>query len=105
MKKVILWHKVVGAIKAFEQVKWERDIAIEQLKSYGVGFCENKELVEVVRCKDCKYRRELDCPMYHEELEDCDDGDYVYIDIVATDNTVDDGFCHRGEKIESEVDK
>lgn len=33
--------------KVFEQVKWERDTAIEQLESYGVGFCENKELVEV----------------------------------------------------------
>lgn len=33
--------------KAFEQVKWERGTAIEQLESYGVGFCEEKELVEV----------------------------------------------------------
>lgn len=37
----------VVSTKAFEQVKWERDTAIEQLESYGVGFCENKELVEV----------------------------------------------------------
>ena len=37
--------------KAFEQVKWERDTAIEQLESYGVGFCEEKELVEVKRSK------------------------------------------------------
>lgn len=33
--------------KEFEQVKWERDTAIGQLESYGVGFCENKELKEV----------------------------------------------------------
>lgn len=33
--------------KAYEQVKWERDTAIEQLKSYGVGFCENADVVEV----------------------------------------------------------
>lgn len=33
--------------KAFEQVRWERDTAIEQLKSYGVGLCEDKELKEV----------------------------------------------------------
>lgn len=33
--------------KVFEQVRWERDTAIKQLESYGVGFCENKELTEV----------------------------------------------------------
>lgn len=37
--------------EAFEQVKWERDTAIEQLESYGVGFCEEKELVELNRGK------------------------------------------------------
>lgn len=41
--------------KAYEQVKWERDTAIEQLKSYGVGFCEEKDVVPVVRCKNCKH--------------------------------------------------
>lgn len=48
----------IVSTKAFEQVKWERDTAIKQLESYGVGFCENKELVEVVRCKDCKLSSE-----------------------------------------------
>lgn len=37
----------VVSAKAYEQVKWERDTAIEQLQSYGVGFGENKELAEV----------------------------------------------------------
>lgn len=38
----------------FEQVMWERDIAIAQLTEHGIGFCEKKkDLVEVVRCKDC----------------------------------------------------
>ena len=43
---------------AYEQVRWERDIAIEQLKEdYGVclGQKRNENLVEVTRCKDCKY--------------------------------------------------
>lgn len=31
-----------------EQLKWERDTAIEQLRSYGVGLGEKKELAEVV---------------------------------------------------------
>lgn len=37
--------------------KWERDIALSQLEEYGIGFAEKKrdDLVEVVRCKDCKY--------------------------------------------------
>ena len=41
--------------KAYEQVKRERDTAIEQLNSYGVGFCEKADVVPVVRCKDCKH--------------------------------------------------
>ena len=37
------------------QIKWERDTAIAQLESYGIGFCEEKkDLVEVVRCRDCE---------------------------------------------------
>lgn len=44
---------------AVEQLKWERDTAIKQLGSYGVGFCEEKkDLVAVVRCKDCKLYRD-----------------------------------------------
>ena len=41
--------------KTIAQIKWERDTAIEQLKSYGIGFCEKADVVKVVRCKDCKY--------------------------------------------------
>lgn len=33
--------------KAIEQIKWERDTAIEQLKSYGVGFCEKADVKKV----------------------------------------------------------
>lgn len=40
----------VVSIGVLEQVKWERDIAIEQLAEYGVGFGEEKkELVKVRR--------------------------------------------------------
>lgn len=40
-----------------EVYKWERDIALSQLEEYGIGFAEKKrdDLVEVVRCKDCKH--------------------------------------------------
>lgn len=46
--------------KAYEQVKWERDTAIEQLNSYGVDFCEKADVVPVVRCKDCEHSRQLE---------------------------------------------
>lgn len=47
----------VVSMGVHQQVRWERDIAIEQLAGYGVGFAEEKkDLVVVVRCKDCKHR-------------------------------------------------
>lgn len=40
----------VVSIGCLEQIKWERDIAIEQLAEYGVGFGEKKkDLVKVRR--------------------------------------------------------
>ena len=46
----------VVSIGVLEQVRWERDVAIEQLAEYGVCFGEKKkDLVEVIRCKDCKH--------------------------------------------------
>ena len=39
----------------YEQVAWERDLAVQQLKDYGVGLGQVKDLAEVTRCKDCKY--------------------------------------------------
>ena len=43
----------------FEQIKWERDIAMEQLKEYGISFGAKKsdDVVKVVRCKNCKHWR------------------------------------------------
>lgn len=47
----------VDAVPAgvYEQVAWERDLAVQQLKDYGVGLGQAKDLVEVTHCKDCKY--------------------------------------------------
>lgn len=50
-------HADVVSRKAYEQVKWERDTAIEQLNSYEVDFCEEADVVPVVRCKDCIYNK------------------------------------------------
>lgn len=39
-----------------EQYKWERDTAIAQLEELGIGFGQKKpDMVEVVRCRDCKH--------------------------------------------------
>ena len=43
---------------AYQQVIWERDLAIQQLRDdYGVDLGEKRpvDAVHVVRCKDCKY--------------------------------------------------
>lgn len=48
----------VVSLGVYEQVRWERDIAIGQLaEDYGVSLGQKKteNLVEVTRCKDCKY--------------------------------------------------
>jgi hypothetical protein len=56
----------------------------------------------VVRCRDCKYRCTMVCPMYHTEtcLYDLDGFDDYNVD--RTDN---DGFCHLGERWEGEEDE
>ena len=44
----------VVAWDVYEQVRWERDIAISQLKELGIGLGQiMPDMVEVVRCKDC----------------------------------------------------
>lgn len=46
---------VVGR-STYNQVRWERDTAIEQLSEIGKGLGERMDDVEkVVRCKDCKF--------------------------------------------------
>lgn len=51
----------VVSVAVVEQIKWERDTAIQQLADYGIGFGEQADAVKVVRCKDCKYYG-LDAP-------------------------------------------
>ena len=54
----------------------------------------------IVKCRDCKHRRTDDCPMFHETWEEWNDGDgYSYSDCIQHDNTTDNGFCDKGERI------
>ena len=54
--------------------------------------------VPVVRCRECIHRGdELECPMCHDEYyyDEDDGGDWV-----THDKTPDDGFCHKGAKMD-----
>lgn len=59
------------------------------------------EAEPVVRCKDCRKRRSRECPMCdHEELWDDGEG---WIDAYR-DRTEDEGFCHKGAKMDGGED-
>lgn len=49
--------RCVEEAQAYDQVAWERDLAVQQLKDYGVGLGQrkNENLAKVTHCKDCKY--------------------------------------------------
>ena len=51
----------------------------------------------VVRCKDCKHRGYDACPMCFDYDEYDEDFGYEFRVI---DRTVDDGFCHKGAKMD-----
>lgn len=51
----------------------------------------------VVRCKECKHRMTYECPMCHEEDYYDDDDGWGY---VIRNRTEDDGFCHKGAKMD-----
>lgn len=86
------------SIEAYKQVAWERDTAIEQLKSYGVGFCENKELVEVVRCKECKHWRRIGINgLIGKYFGYCLNNEFPFM-CETRPNTKEDDFCSYGER-------
>ena len=60
------------------------------------------DVMEVVRCKDCKYRETVGCPMYYEENIEWDDDGYTECDTIIHDNTTDYNFCSYGERSETE---
>lgn len=88
-------------IKGFEDAGLGDHSLIESVLAAGVyAGIENAptiDAVPVVRCKDCKFRGFDFCPMCHDEYtyDEDDGGDYFTVD-----NTSDDGFCHKGAKMD-----
>ena len=78
----------------------DKRVSVESIKN----FVNNRPTIDaepVVRCKDCIHRGFDDCPMCHDEYSyDEDDGANYW----TVDNTVDDGFCHKGEKMDGGAD-
>lgn len=66
--------------------------------AYCINNIKPVDAVEVVRCKDCKYRGDYPCPMYYDEYTQWDDDGYIESEWIDHDKTVDNGFCHMGEK-------
>ena len=62
----------INALAVYPHYKWERDIALSQLEEYGIGFAEKKrdDLVEVVRCKDCRHQNHCYQTVSHNKTHD-----------------------------------
>lgn len=72
----------------FEQVQWERDVAMQQLKDHGIPFGGTApDAVEVVRCKDCVFYNFGECGNYRMDVSD---GAHFY--------PYPDDFCSYGER-------
>lgn len=56
--KMIMDAPTVDAVPigVLDQVRWERDVAMQQLEEHGIPFGGiAPDVVKVVRCKDCKH--------------------------------------------------
>ena len=99
-----------GLMKAVQGVCFDVDkerllqAITDAQKFYVEGYNDamaNHDVVKVVRCKDCKHQGDpMACPMCHEEyyFDEDDGGDYFTVD-----RTVDDGFCHAGERWDTDA--
>lgn len=117
-------QRLVNATNIVKRILEERDkIALETTERYGLGVkvpCRfgqamrggirkalreiemepTVDAVEVVRCKDCYHRGDdMHCPMCRMESywDEFDGWDYSIID-----DTVDEGYCHCGERYRDE---
>ena len=93
---------------ACEQLRWERDIAMEQLQEHGIPFGGiADDVVKVVRCKNCNLFKTF------EDMKNDPDGLYdnypMDVGMAVGDGlcsnvgrwTVFDGYCFEGEENET----
>lgn len=71
-----------GMQDANEQIKWERDTALQQLADIGYGLGETpRDVVVVTRCRECNWQRPNTgpgyCTVWHRDADP-------------------DGYCHKG---------
>lgn len=78
----------------YKQIKWERDIAIEQLHDIGKELGEKMDDVrKVIFCKDCKYwTEEQTCAESSADPFECPERNA-------------DDFCSRGERKTEKTDR
>ena len=78
-----------------EQIKWERDCAMQQLKDHDIPFGGiAPDVVKVVRCKDCKHFYDTHINPAHS----CKRGGAQVWDVSFTP----DDFCSYGERREDD---
>ena len=79
--------------EAYEQVKWERDQAMEQLAEHRIPFGGiAPDVVEVVRCKGCKHYDNS------EGIQWCHLNSKFYPGGTDWHSFPEDGFCSYGER-------
>ena len=81
----------VVSLELLKQIRWERDVAIQQLEELNIGFGQVKpDMVEVVRCKSCKYCRFGYCA--HDKMEHslCREDDYCSYGVPKGEGEEDD---------------
>lgn len=73
---------------------YEKSIA-GQFALQKIASAPEIDAVEIVRCKDCALRGDPEnCPMCARRFEIVPDG----LEFCYSNNTEDDGFCHKGVK-------
>ena len=87
--------------EVFEQVKWERDTALQTLEEHGIGLGQKADVVEVVRCKNCKHWHEDTGWCYHHSHFMGDKGEFCHPWESANWKMFDgDDYCSDGERKE-----
>ena len=75
----------------YDQIKWERDVAISQLERYGISLGEKADAAKVVRCEKCRYY----------EKAEYDNG-YKMVCRLLKRQTAYNGFCYCGAKMDGD---